>query len=648
MIFPSANADIGDVELCDFEDANAGTTYGTSGLMTYSGDGSSDKNTTSYQQVTNTWGGTKSYYMHTNVGNVYAYLNFTQPYVADIYDVSFDFKVSGCNFCFYAQNSTGNDIFEVGGSSSYDIYFHDVSSGDVVIAKAIENINYTLRVQSLGTNEARYSLYYDDNDTLVAYKDGAIDTSIDWQKPSRFVLRVGGSGAWNNIYFDNINVNPQGEELSEYPEVTGTAIFMNGQSGLHDTDLNVNNYFNVHLTGDAGRKAKVFIKDPSDTTVYYTVWTYPLIPLPIYDYSLYFSKIFTTVGTYNFTITDFYDSANTWSSTFDVVLGGNDYEGTYGNTSAWAEFIRTGADCEYRVGDYFDIVCYLPYDATNNTDSDYYKLFFFALGTNQNGTMEDYNAGGYRGSTLVHYANNLQFLNDVCEINNFGQWRIEVWSCETDNTGKAELNASSMIYVCNVNVSTQNSYEILLDPNYAEYNRNGTMTVTIRKTGDTLGSYFIKSPYASYIEIKTLYNETETITLDFSTYNDSHLGTWYIKAYDFSGSPSDWNARSKEFKLVSTPDAVEPSTPIFPSLSAPLGAIVGMIIVVACIILPLLIGGQFQTEVPVFAYALSGGIGIVVSTIFGFFPSWVIFFLVAIGLIAVFLMWIIGRQNGGT
>ena len=90
-------------------------------------------------------------------------------------------------------------------------------------------------------------------------------------------------------------------------------------------------------------------------------------------------------------------------------------------------------------------------------------------------------------------------------------------------------------------------------------------------------------------------------------------------------------------------DPLKPITgeDIFPDISIEFGAIIGTIITVVFLFMPMLISLSFGKtfNLPPIIYILSGGIGIVFSVIMGFFPIWVPFFFVAIGVIITALLY---------
>lgn len=112
--------------------------------------------------------------------------------------------------------------------------------------------------------------------------------------------------------------------------------------------------------------------------------------------------------------------------------------------------------------------------------------------------------------------------------------------------------------------------------------------------------------------------------------------TWYLLAWD------TWQ--------VTTTTGEETEAPILPTLTQPLGSIVGLIIVFGALIAPFLVAGKISNgaiQVPIFAYIISGGTGIAVATMMGCFPAWIPFFIVALGIISIVGAFVIKKQSDG-
>ena len=57
-------------------------------------------------------------------------------------------------------------------------------------------------------------------------------------------------------------------------------------------------------------------------------------------------------------------------------------------------------------------------------------------------------------------------------------------------------------------------------------------------------------------------------------------------------------------------------------------------------------GGRISLSIPPIVYAFTGGTGIAVATIMGCFPSWIPFFIVAVGIIISAIVYLVGIATG--
>ena len=91
---------------------------------------------------------------------------------------------------------------------------------------------------------------------------------------------------------------------------------------------------------------------------------------------------------------------------------------------------------------------------------------------------------------------------------------------------------------------------------------------------------------------------------------------------------------------------------ILPQLDSRIGIVVGFIITIFCTLSPMIVAGLINSNartsinVPPTAYAITGALGVVVSVGLGFFPSWIIFFIVAVGIIISVFMYLNGNRGG--
>ena len=90
------------------------------------------------------------------------------------------------------------------------------------------------------------------------------------------------------------------------------------------------------------------------------------------------------------------------------------------------------------------------------------------------------------------------------------------------------------------------------------------------------------------------------------------------------------------------------STDVLPKIGDQLGYIVGLIITMFCMLAPLLIahGLHANVSIPALAYALCGGVGVAVSTGLGFFPFWILAFIVIIGILIVVVKYVFNSGSG--
>lgn len=88
---------------------------------------------------------------------------------------------------------------------------------------------------------------------------------------------------------------------------------------------------------------------------------------------------------------------------------------------------------------------------------------------------------------------------------------------------------------------------------------------------------------------------------------------------------------------------------ILPEIGQPLGSVVGMIITMFTLLAPFIIVGSLHLNFspPMFVYASSGGMGIAVSTALGLFPTWLPFFVIAIGIIVTLFVYLYKGSGGG-
>jgi len=100
---------------------------------------------------------------------------------------------------------------------------------------------------------------------------------------------------------------------------------------------------------------------------------------------------------------------------------------------------------------------------------------------------------------------------------------------------------------------------------------------------------------------------------------------------------------------TATEPILEPvESDLLPPIDGVLGAIVGLIITLFCTLSPfiLLKGLKAKQNPPAITYAISGGTGIVVSVILGFFPFFVLPFILIAGIIILLMQYVVNNKGG--
>jgi len=90
-----------------------------------------------------------------------------------------------------------------------------------------------------------------------------------------------------------------------------------------------------------------------------------------------------------------------------------------------------------------------------------------------------------------------------------------------------------------------------------------------------------------------------------------------------------------------------PEASFIPPVPVWLGTILGTVIVTCFLMLPVYVGSKYHRNIPFPVYGMCGGIGIVLSIKLTFFPPWVAFFLIAIGIIVAIIFFVQKRSAGG-
>ena len=178
-------------------------------------------------------------------------------------------------------------------------------------------------------------------------------------------------------------------------------------------------------------------------------------------------------------------------------------------------------------------------------------------------------------------------------------------------------------------------------------------TITVDKTTVDLKESFTISGFHNlighnvYIKIEPVghkeyvsYDPVFEYTYTPTTYGDLYISLW-----------RDNESLTDTIKVtVIKPAGGGGEGGILPELDSFIGAIVGLILTIVMTMVPLILSAAINTQtkitvnIPPVVYAITGAMGVVVSTVFGWFPSWVIFFIVAVGIIILMVMY---YQNSG-
>lgn len=136
--------------------------------------------------------------------------------------------------------------------------------------------------------------------------------------------------------------------------------------------------------------------------------------------------------------------------------------------------------------------------------------------------------------------------------------------------------------------------------------------------------------------------QTVDINFDFS-YSMHTLGTYtlFLKAY-VNGT---WLLiDSTQFSIVEEAGTNDGDN-IFPVIGGMLGYFIGAIISICLMVIPIALHEKTNTDIPTFVYVIFGIIGVVISVLLGFFPTWVLAFIVIVCAILLAIKYI--SSNGG-
>lgn len=178
---------------------------------------------------------------------------------------------------------------------------------------------------------------------------------------------------------------------------------------------------------------------------------------------------------------------------------------------------------------------------------------------------------------------------------------------------------------------------------YMVIERNGTIVFSfdVTEQEDFLDNLIYQFPEAG------TYHFYFSVDYDDKTPYDNVVRTVVVRGdSDNDDIPDELDADDEDEEF--TP------TPILPDLGVTWGMIMGLMIVSFFTLLPLLLTHMtnqkgFNFTIPSIVYVLFAGIGTLISFAFGLFDTWVIFFIIALGIIALGILYLIGQrqQTGG-
>jgi hypothetical protein len=195
---------------------------------------------------------------------------------------------------------------------------------------------------------------------------------------------------------------------------------------------------------------------------------------------------------------------------------------------------------------------------------------------------------------------------------------------------------------------------------------------TPSKTGSSLTTVTEKTYYNKFDQV--VFDELRQTYLDGDSTYYAHMYIGYNTLWNVSWGPIQTYIATRGPDLVIASDVVEvcnwptdengthvppdewdggggAGVELFPTLNDTLGGIVGLIVTMFLTLSPLIVAGAFNNQmgsniqIPPLVYGITGALGVTISTIFGWFPSWSIFFIIGVGILIIAIVYFIGQRS---
>lgn len=651
--------EVGDMFICDFDDVASGLDSGSSGEIEWTNVGSAN---TFETKNANYVSSPNSLYYRGRSTVEKGYINLTEDY---------DY-INSINFSVYLAPAGGdrnrlildfynNDTVELrfnfivydGGNELIQFYKNGVGYTTFLnsdLGTTASNLRKYFVIEHNGTNQFNVKLL---NSTFgVQYNyDGAGYGSTNWSTFTHiYCYTTGTDTGTGGFYFDDFIINTNEPTDTSLPEVTGSTC----TNCCQDILIGTTRSYTVTIDGDSGALAYFRIYDNNGAQRF-------LKPCPVGQttFDVYFPYSWG-LGNYTVVIFDqilLFNTGSYYNASCEFKVYSNsiyaNYTDFYGGF--FAEFYTDGTPCYYNVGDDPTVVYLLDntsLDLTQDPPQKYGIYIYKVSETNYANWLYGYEVG----QSGLDVLNSITFTYGQV-FNEATSYIIRVFNLTFSGfvwTLDSLVYESETIIVCDEDISHLNTYSIDVVPYYDTYKYDETVTVTFTKLGTDEGAYRIITPSGetAYSGLMTTDQTTFNINVTFEDFADlpnkaDVIGTWTIQIVDRYGSPSDINALTEYLTI----DDIT-VTPLFPKLNDTLGGIVGLIVTMFLTLSPLIVAGALNNQmgsniqIPPLVYGITGALGVTISTIFGWFPSWSIFFIIGVGILIVVILYFIGERGG--